>query len=185
MPFQPPPVPELSEFDFVNHDWVHGLPHTLRVMRLVVALADDPLAAPHALPAFAAALIHDMARRHSGHCEEHGRWSVAEKLPEREALFRSWGLDDEGIANVAFAVHYHCREDAPPSMARPVLALLKDADALDRVRFGGAEAIGRHFLHYAHTEALIPFAERLLWAHEEPTRWEDVSGFPGPGTGVR
>ncbi len=179
MSFHPPVVPEISEFDFVHHDWVHGVSHTLRVMRLVVALSEDPLAAPHALPAFAAALIHDMARRHSGYCEEHGRWSVAEKLPEREAIFRSWGLDDAGLEQVAFAVHYHCREDAPPSSASPVLALLKDADALDRVRFGGPEAIGLHYLNFPHTEALIPFAERLLWAHEEPLAWTEVAAFPG------
>jgi hypothetical protein len=162
MSFVPPAVPAIDEFDFVNHDWAHGV----------------GAVQPFALPAFAAAMVHDMARRHSGFCEQHGIWAVEEKLPERTALFRDWGLDDEGLRQVAYAVRYHCRDDAPEdALAGPVLALLKDADALDRVRFGGPDAIGRHYLHWAHTEATIPFAERLCWVFADPDSWEPLLAF--------
>ncbi len=90
--------------------------------------------------ALCSAVIHDMAWRHEGHCELRGFWSVEEKLPEWRNRFRGWVADEEGMDRVAFAVQQHFMARLPKEFSQaglPVLHLLQDVDALDRVRFKG------------------------------------------------
>ncbi len=66
---------DLSTYDFVTDSYLHGLSHTLRVMHHVLRIAaaggPDLFPAQTVREAFCAALLHDTARRHDGHCLPH------------------------------------------------------------------------------------------------------------------
>ncbi len=55
----------------------------------------------------------------------------------------------------------HAGAPLHPRRALSILWLLKDADALDRVRLGGREAADPHQLRHPETGLLLPFADRL------------------------
>lgn len=84
-----------------------------------------------------------------------------ESLPEADARL------------ALFAIRYHCRGDGhgalraagqdDPERALRILWLLKDADALDRVRLGGgAYEVDSTALRHECTLAMVGFAEELL-----------------------
>jgi len=84
-----------------------------------------------------------------------------ESLPEADAQL------------ALFAIRYHCRDDGQgslraagqddPERALRILWLLKDADALDRVRLGGgAYEVDSTALRHKCTLAMVGFAEELL-----------------------
>lgn len=59
---------------------------------------------------YCAAIIHDMARTHDGYCEMHGQWAVERKLPIWKEQFLGWGLTEEQLELVAFAVYWYCKD---------------------------------------------------------------------------
>ena len=152
--------------DFDTDSTVHGLEHTQRVMHLVKHLGKvGKLHENLILQAYCAAIIHDMARQHDGACQVHGQWAVERKLPLWQERFSSLGLSKRQLPAVAFAVHWHCKDfqNIPHSAYTPTLHLLQDADALDRVRFGGEAAINLSYLHYPFTKYEIGYAEQLYF----------------------
>jgi hypothetical protein len=76
----------VEDWDFSMTSNRHGLAHTLRVMHHVLAIGalggTERYSVDCVREALCAAVIHDMAWRHEGHCELRGFWSVEEKLPE-------------------------------------------------------------------------------------------------------
>lgn len=153
--------------DFDVQSTVHGLEHTQRVMHLVKHLGKvGKLNQSLILQAYCAAVIHDMARQHDGACQIHGQWAVERKLPIWQERFLGIGLTKGQLPAVAFAVHWHCKnfQTIPKSPHIPVLQLLQDADALDRVRFGGASAIELSYLHFPFTKHEIGHAEQLYFS---------------------
>lgn len=166
-----------SSYDFDNQSYEHGVSHTVRVMRLVLHLG-----AAHGLhtdrviaPAFCAAVIHDMARTHDGVCDRHGEWAVASKLPLWQPRFLEWGLNPDHLPSIAAAIEWHCKRT--PLHADAITHLLKDADALDRVRFLYPGAVDKRYLHLSGTLAELPFAIRLHETHAEAWGWSEVLGF--------
>jgi HD superfamily phosphodiesterase len=159
--------------EWFQHDsCLHGVHHTQRVhvhaQRLVREL--------HSLEADAnlvltAALWHDIGRVDDGWDPRHGALSAAR--------VRELSLDVPLSATDArlalFAVRYHCRSDGrgelraaeqhDPERALRILWLLKDADALDRVRLGnGVYEIDSTALRHDCTVEMIDFAVELLHA---------------------
>lgn len=175
---------EVDPWDFVLASYLHGLSHTLRVMHHVLAIASQGRSARYAAEvvreAWCAAIVHDMARRHEGHCDLHGRWSVAERLPVWQERFRAWGVEHAGIERIAFAVELHCLPKSfadPHHPGSPVLHLLQDADALDRVRFSGwcdQDCMDPRRLHDPDVAALEPAAQAFFSRHAEVERWEEM-----------
>ena len=157
---------EITQYDFDMNSHVHGMEHTRRVMHLVEHLDQVcKIEAQIAIQAYCAAVIHDMAREHDGYCDMHGKWSVERKLPLWKHRFFGIGLEPEQLEAVEFAVYWHCKsfETVPDSPHLKTLELLHDADALDRVRFGGPSAIGLSYLHFPETAGQIPYAEELFF----------------------
>jgi hypothetical protein len=109
----------------------------------------------------AAALIHDLARRHDGYCTEHGSWAAKTKRAIAEKFLLGFRLSDEEWASIAGAVAAHSRSD-PPARYMPgsLTALLKDADGLDRVRL--YEAPDPKYFRHSFTADYIDFAWELL-----------------------
>ena len=158
---------------------LHGAGHTRRVhvhaQRLLEQLGWERADAELVLHA---ALWHDIGREGDGVEPEHGRRS-AERADElgltatrstrddaaivRFAILRH-SLPDSGAAPLAAelaASEDDSRRLADPERALRVLRLLKDADALDRVRLGFGERADPRQLRHQETIQLIPFASAL------------------------
>lgn len=124
---------------FTHQSFIHGIMHTYRVMYNVILLSKEHLISEQIFKtAFCAAFIHDMARKHDGFCTEHGDWAVKEKLHVHEKGFKLYGVNDSNFEAIKTSVTFHSLQEELDK-THPhyqVTTLLKDADALDRIRFG-------------------------------------------------
>jgi HD superfamily phosphodiesterase len=174
-------APRVPEGWFRHRSRLHGVRHTQRVhihaQRLTGQLgwprADQELV-------LSAALWHDIGRKGDGVEPAHGRGSVA----RADELALTAELSDADAAVVRFAIERHSLSDggaeqlaaelagahdparrlAEPERALRVLWLLKDADALDRIRLGFGERADPRQLRHPQTVELIGFAEALYLA---------------------
>jgi HD superfamily phosphodiesterase len=170
--------PEVAERWFLHFSRLHGVTHTQRVhihaMRLLELLAWSRADGELVLRA---ALWHDIGRRGDGVEPEHGANSAARAdelgltaalAPADAAVVRfailRHSLSDRGAPGLAWELagcEDEARRLAEPERALRVLWLLKDADALDRVRLGFGECADPRQLRHAETIGLIPFAAAL------------------------
>jgi HD superfamily phosphodiesterase len=170
--------PDVEQGWFRRLSSLHGITHTQRVhvhaQRLLAQLAWDEASRELVLRA---ALCHDIGRFGDGVEPGHGASSV-ERADEKGRLA---DLTTEDAAVVRFAILRHSLRDggapglaaelaacddparrlAEPERALRVLWLLKDADALDRVRLGSGESADPRQLRHGETIQLIPFAAAL------------------------
>lgn len=110
-----------------------------------------------------AVYLHDLARTHDGFDEVHGRDAV---LRVNESTDLQDRLVAHGIASddpsMLLAVMMHCLPDDHSAYGGkpiwPLLALLKDANGLDRVRFGDLE---KSYLRSEHSRGMAQFAQDL------------------------
>lgn len=170
--------PDVPACWFRYDSCLHGVSHTQRVhvlaQRLIAKLgciqADGELV-------LHAALWHDIGRHGDGVEPEHGASSVA----RADELSLTHCLTPTDAAVVRFAILRHSLPDreaprlasrlatspdearrlAEPERALRVLWLLKDADALDRIRLGWGEGADPRQLRHGEAIALIPFTSAL------------------------
>ncbi len=116
-------------------DFVHGLPHVLRVVQLALKLAEGRSDVDVEVLTLAA-LLHDLGRAFSG--KRHHAEVSAEVAEE---LLRSMGLPDEKLEKVVNAIlsHSYSLGVKPRSIEAEILS---DADKLDAL---GAIGIARVF----------------------------------------
>lgn len=148
---------------------LHGVRHTQRVhihaQRLTTELGWDESDRQLVLTA---ALWHDIGRLTDDGEREHGAKGARRALSL--GLTRQLAPADAELALFAVAFHSlddeegedEARELAQPARALKLLWLLKDADALDRVRLGGPRAIKTTTLRFPCTASHIDFADELL-----------------------
>ena len=114
---------------------------------------------------WAAVYLHDLERTHDGKCLYHGanavkRWE--EQLPLQLHIL-SGGVTEADYGDIALAVEAHCLPDSeePPRdhSAWPLVALLKDADGLDRVRLGD---LNLSYLRLPPSLTMVEFAQQLF-----------------------
>jgi HD superfamily phosphodiesterase len=152
---------ELKHEYFDYDSRLHGYSHTKRVMILVEELGKHLPYKRKVKLAYYAAFIHDMARKHDGYCEEHGINAAKNKLPLFKDLFIKNGITESELEEIEFAVSMHSisgeLEKANPFYI--ITAILKDADALDRVRLGDLDP---SYFRFKETKSLIRFAEELF-----------------------
>ena len=141
---------------------LHGISHTYRVMALSWELGNRMNMPRERNLAFMAAFIHDMARNHDGICWKHGRRSAQHKLPLFREFFIEHGATENDLDEISFAVHFHCtlKEPEKSHPFYPTLALLKDADALDRIRMGPRN-LNPGLLRFEESRKMIKEAEYL------------------------
>jgi HD superfamily phosphodiesterase len=153
-------VLEPSHFDHPSD--LHGIGHTYRVMTLGMHLALESGFTELAGPVLAAAFVHDMARKHDGYCTEHGRWAADQKLPMFRKFFLQHGIQPEFLSHIYTAITHHSLsvELEKEDPAYLLTALLKDADALDRIRLG-PENLDPRYLRFSESRALIEPAKQL------------------------
>jgi hypothetical protein len=151
------PLPSL----FVHRSDLHGQAHVGRVMVHGLHLVAATGFVEETARLWAAVYLHDIAREHDGRCARHGAdaWARLAGLPAVQALFVRGGVREEDHPAIAFAVSLHCSGE--PSLSDDhyrLAALLKDADALDRVRLSDLKV---RMLRHAAARAMVPFAQRL------------------------
>jgi len=152
----------VTEAQFKYTSPIHGPSHVNRVIYLAMMLCRQHghgLVMPEV---WAAAYLHDLARLDDEPDDMHGHRAVAEYLHQYEDLFIRAGVRD--MQAVAFAVAYHCTPlEATPvgGKADLVLRILKDADALDRVRIGD---LNPKMLRLEYSAGLIKRARALFAA---------------------
>jgi hypothetical protein len=153
---------------FDQRSTIHGEKHTYRVMYHVLAIGKKAGLSNEIFPAFCAAFIHDMARKDDGYCTQHGRWSAETKLPQFTGFFLSRGLDEKYLPAIRLAVTNHSlpEEIDPSHRYYKIVALLKDADALDRVRLCRYN-LDEKYLRFPETISLNDNAKKLFDATDK------------------
>ena len=157
---------------FRHRSSLHGQAHVARVMvhafRLLAATGHEE----KSTSLWGAVYLHDLARTHDGVCHEHGRWAWErfEREPELQAHLASGGVHRDEWPAIETAVIQHSRSaELPRDHAHwHVTALLKDADALDRVRIDDLDV---RYLRFAPARDMESFA----WA-----LYRNTAGLP-PG----
>jgi hypothetical protein len=153
------PLPDL----FWHRSTLHGQGHVARVMVHAMRLIEATGQREHATLLWASVFLHDLARHHDGVCHVHGA-AAARRLRTEEDLQRriaEAGLAPEDYPAIAAAVTAH---SAPKEVSRahahwPLIALLKDADGLDRVRIGDLDL---RYLRHSEARGMAGFAQALL-----------------------
>ncbi len=159
---------DLKREYFDHQSTLHGINHTYRVMCLTMYISETEGLEKEVVPALCAAFIHDLARKDDGYCTQHGSWAVQSKLPVFEPLFRKIGMTDKDIKNIGKAVANHSvtNEFKITDEAYSVTAILKDADALDRIRLG-EDNLDERYLRFETSKNLITFAKELYYETED------------------
>jgi len=152
------PPPEL----FLNRSYLDGQARVARVLVHGLRLIEATHAEEEAPRLWAAVYLHDIARRHDGGCRHHGAdaWARLASLPDTQALLARGGIRPEDHPAIQAAVTRHCNGE--PSSGEPhyrLVALLKDADGLDRVRLGDLRP---EWLRHGEARTMVEFAQRLF-----------------------
>lgn len=141
-----------------KHEPIHGIGHIYRTM-IGCAMLGVMLQKPReALLAFCGAYIHDLARRDDGVEYMHGSDATRYKFPLLAALWDKYSLSEKEREWVCHAVSQHSTKEwmTVGDDGYDVMAILKDADALDRCRIGD---LNPAMLRYAESRELINLIE--------------------------
>jgi hypothetical protein len=149
--------------DFAHASRIHGQAHVGRTMIHAFRLIEAIGAQDEASRLWGAVYLHDLARTHDGFCEVHGMHAVMrvnESTDLQERLMARGVQSDD--PSMLLAVMMHCLPDDHSAFGGkpvwPLLAMLKDVDALDRVRFGDLDP---KFFRFDATRGMVKFAEDL------------------------
>lgn len=167
----------LNESQFDHHSKLHGILHTYRVMLHCLRLGAITGYKAEAKTAFFAAYIHDMARLHDGYCTEHGANAANLKLPLYRSLFIENGAVESDIFTIGRAVALHSTSIELPENDpdRTIVSILKDADALDRIRLG-ANDLRPSFLRLKESHTCIS-SGLLLYEQTHAKTFKDFKDF--------
>jgi HD superfamily phosphodiesterase len=155
--------------DYFDHQSnIHGINHTFRVMYHVLQIASKRGLKREGTTAFCAAYIHDLARLDDGYCTQHGEWASERKLPSYKKLFHKIGLKEIDILKIETAVTNHSlpEELKDENSAYVVTALLKDADALDRIRLGEGN-LDIRYLRFPESKNMVESAKDIFFATDK------------------
>jgi len=153
------PLPEL----FRHRSHLHGQAHVARVMVHAIRLIEATGQHAYGPQLWASVFLHDLARTHDGVCYRHGA-DAAQRLRDEPGLqqrLTEAGLVEADYPAIEAAVTAH---SAPKEVSRehphwPLIALLKDADGLDRVRLGDLDP---RYLRHPEAKGMVPFAQALF-----------------------
>lgn len=126
----------ISSKDFWHPSFIHGMGHTLRVSIFASMVGNLTGHVREGQKASVAALFHDMARNSDGKDAFHGKRSAEQVLPKYKEYILSLGFSENDIQEMQCAIEWHSSPKELPSSHPYCLTtyLLKDADALDRIR---------------------------------------------------
>jgi len=167
----------LGKSQFDRDSSIHGILHTYRVMVYTLLLGIITGRTNDALYAFFSAYIHDMSRKHDGYCTRHGHDASIYKLPLYAGKFIVNGAKTDRLTEISIAVAWHSKPHDPKknNPANGVIQILKDADALDRIRLGPGN-LDPSYLRLPETIVLIEYAEKLyrVSTQQNPKNFIDI-----------
>lgn len=167
------PKPE----EFIHHQSViHGPAHVARVIYHSLRLCRNMGRRELTAPLWAAAYIHDLARRADGVCHHHGQWAIEELWDTYVPKFRAAGVTPDWDDKIKEAVINHCHDqDLPESHPAHLLAwYLKDADALDRFRLGPEEGPDPQRLRTERARTVMHLAKRFFNETGHYAGWKEI-----------
>lgn len=152
------------DLSFENDSKYHGKLHTTRVLFNATMLASiENLTYDEAVTLFTACIYHDIGRSHDNCCSSHGAKSVE--------IFKEHGYSNP-VAE--FLIKYHCIDDnialkdlesnnliTNKTRAKLLFKIIKDADALDRFRFG-LKDLDVNMLRLESSKRLMLFAYKSV-----------------------
>ena len=142
------------------HSAIHGIGHIYRTM-IGCALIGTLIQKPHkALLALCGAYIHDLAR-HNDYIEpEHGKNAVLTHFDLFGHIWDKYQLSEDEKQQIKQAVIQHSVHEwmKEGDSGYDVMAILKDADALDRCRIAD---LSPHWLRYPQSKLLIKRIEDI------------------------
>ena len=135
---------------------IHGIGHIYRTMTACAMLGERLKKPRSGLLAMCGAFIHDLARVNDDIDPEHGSRAAEMFFHQFEALWNKYELTDKEREFVKQAVQQHstCEWMQPADEGYDVMAILKDADALDRCRLGD-DGLDPEFLRYSQSRNII------------------------------
>lgn len=143
---------------FIKPKGIHGVGHAKRVLILQEVLAQLLCKEGLKLNQEAlrwSAITHDLGRLNDDDDPIHGKRSaewVTQNLGDR--------IPTSSVSTVCYLNEWHCIADKWIPEMTSELAILKDADALDRVRLGDFDSSKLRFDHTL--KVMIPFAQDLF-----------------------
>ena len=164
-PLLPIPLAELAPGPslFTHASAIHGQSHVSRVMVHAFRLIEATGWQEETPRLWAAVYLHDLARTHDGICYRHGGDAMKkfETLHHVRELFARGGVTGDDYPIIHTAVVHH---SIPKELDRDhphwrLTSLLKDADALDRVRIGDLDP---RYLRNRQARGMVAFAQRLF-----------------------
>lgn len=165
---------DVQENYFVN-DAIHGISHNERVAFLAMAIGiNENLTGDELKVIIKAALYHDIGRT-TAKGRTHGTESARIIAENRDVLAN--GFDDKELALLEFLCSIHSNPDEELdnfakqysidiSIATKLMNVLKDADALDRVRLPRFGKINEDMLRLDYSRGLVQTAKELLSSYK-------------------
>ncbi|MBR5832995.1 MAG: hypothetical protein IKY48_00270 [Bacteroidales bacterium] len=154
---------------------IHGIDHVYRTMigcAMIGALTQKPRAA---LLAFCGAYIHDLARATDWVEDEHGANAALNYFDKFNALWDKYELNPAEREQIKEAVRQHSIKETiqKGEDGYDVMAILKDADALDRCRI---DDLNPAYLRYQESCHLISYITHIYFTtvgHYEDITFKD------------
>lgn len=153
------PLPEM----FRHRSTLHGQAHVARVMIHAIRLVEVTGMQSYGPQLWASVFLHDLARTHDGVCHRHGA-DAAQRLRDEPILQQR--LTEAGLVQAdypaieaAVTAHSAPKEVSSEHPHWPLIALLKDADGLDRVRLGDLDP---RYLRHPESKGMVRFAQALF-----------------------
>jgi hypothetical protein len=149
---------------FWHKSTLHGQAHVARVMVHALRLIEATGFVEETRRLWASVYLHDIARRHDDRAPRHGAdaWKRLAGLPDVQALFARGGVQADDCPAIQASVVGHSNGEPPDEHPhRRLMCLLKDADALDRVRLFDLDP---RYLRYPEARTMVGFAQVLYRA---------------------
>ena len=149
-------------FSRPKHSPMHGIGHIYRTMIGCALLGELLQKQREGLLAFCGAYIHDLARVHDGRDPRHGINAANRHFAKFNHIWDKYQLTEKERIFVRWAVEQHCCHQwiQRGEEGYDVMAILKDADALDRCRFR-TNNLRPEWLLYKESKHLIPILESI------------------------
>ncbi len=149
-----------SMFTRPVHEPIHGIGHIYRTM-MGCAFIGELIRKPRAgLLAFCGAYIHDLARKTDDVEPQHGSNAALNHFDKFNLIWDKYQLTSNEREVVKQAVAQHSVREwmTPKDEGYHVMAILKDADALDRCRIGDLDP---EWLRYQESHLLIETIQQI------------------------
>lgn len=146
--------PMICDADFRHPSTIHGMGHSLRVSIFASMIGEKTGYVREGRIASVGALFHDLERNNDGDDAVHGYFAAYSAVPRFLDSIYSLGFDDKEVDEMRCAIEWHSlQEELPIDHPFGVATwILKDADALDRIRI---KALDTRFLRFVESVELL------------------------------